>query len=420
MARTVADTNLGTREARRRLPARARPYWRSLEGAVLHVGYRKGPRGGRWIARRYLGGGRYLEQVIGAADDTLDPDGERVLSWGQAQARARDWRLPTPAGPYRVADAVRDYLDWYRSERKAVAETEAAVAAHILPDLGSIPVVGLTTEQIIGWRDRLAATPARVRSGRGQPVRHRVEPAGPDATRARRSTVNRVMTILKAALNRAFAEGLVESDRAWRRAKPFRGADAARVRWLSEVECIRLINACPPDLRLLVRAALSTGARYGELTRMTAGDYHSNGDGAAVQVTRSKSGRPRWIPLDDPATAFFEMVTAGRALGDLLFTRADGRPWGRSHQHRALLEACAVARIDPPASFHILRHTVASHRVMRGMPLLAVATVLGHTDTRMVERHYGHLAPSFLRDEVKRTALDLGPGETTVVTTLRR
>jgi integrase len=73
-----------------------------------------------------------------------------------------------------------------------------------------------------------------------------------------------------------------------------------------------------------------------------------------------------------------------------------------------LLAACKTSGV-PPTSFHILRHTWASQRIMRGMPLMAVAQVLGHRDTRMVERHYGHLAPSWVRDAVMATALDFGP-----------
>jgi hypothetical protein len=56
---------------------------------------------------------------------------------------------------------------------------------------------------------------------------------------------------------------------------------------------------------------------------------------------------------------------------------------------------------------------------MRGMPLMVVAQVLGHADTRMVEKHYGHLAPSYVRDAVRATAMDLGPHEAEHVTVLR-
>ena len=42
---------------------------------------------------------------------------------------------------------------------------------------------------------------------------------------------------------------------------------------------------------------------------------------------------------------------------------------------------------------------------------MVVAQVLGHADTRMVEKHYGHLAPSYVRDVIRATAPGLGPGE---------
>ena len=48
---------------------------------------------------------------------------------------------------------------------------------------------------------------------------------------------------------------------------------------------------------------------------------------------------------------------------------------------------------------------------MAGAPLMVVAQVLGHADTRMVEKHYGHLAPSYVRDVVRATALGIGAGD---------
>jgi integrase len=66
--------------------------------------------------------------------------------------------------------------------------------------------------------------------------------------------------------------------------------------------------------------------------------------------------------------------------------------------------ACEHARIDPPTGFHTLRHTWASLSVMSGMPLLVVARNLGHVDTKMVEKHYGHLSPSYVADTVRKHA----------------
>ena len=86
--------------------------------------------------------------------------------------------------------------------------------------------------------------------------------------RARRATANRTLTVLKAALNHAFHEGRIASDEAWRKVKPFREADAPVVHFLSEDECRRIVNATQGRFRNLVRGALVTGCRYGELVRM--------------------------------------------------------------------------------------------------------------------------------------------------------
>jgi hypothetical protein len=61
------------------------------------------------------------------------------------------------------------------------------------------------------------------------------------------------------------------SDDAWRRVKPFKAVDTARVRYLSEAECVRLVNACEPAFRGLVRGALLTGCRHSELAALRAG-----------------------------------------------------------------------------------------------------------------------------------------------------
>lgn len=74
---------------------------------------------------------------------------------------------------------------------------------------------------------------------------------------------------------------------------------------------------------------------------------------------------------------------------------------GKSHQQRPLADACRVAKLSLAASFHTLRHTYASLLVMDAVPLKVVAGNLGHADTRLVERHYGHLATSYVRKAIR-------------------
>jgi len=125
-------------------------------------------------------------------------------------------------------------------------------------------------------------------------------------------------------------------------------------------------------------------------------------------VRTSKSGKGRHIVLNDEGTALFKSLTAGKSGNSVLLMRADGVPWKPAHQARPTTEACKQAKVVPPASFHVLRHTWASLAVMNGAPLMVVARNLGHADTRMVERHYGHLAPSYVADEIRRAAPKFG------------
>lgn len=71
-------------------------------------------------------------------------------------------------------------------------------------------------------------------------------------------------------------------------------------------------------------------------------------------------------------------------------------------------EANERAKLKPSISFHGLRHTWASRAVMNGVPLMVVAKNLGHTDTRMVEKHYGHLAPGYIVDAIRAGAPKFG------------
>src|SRR5262249_11539472 len=114
MARNVRDSNLATRTARGRLKIATKPFFRLIEPG-LHLGYRKlasGP--GTWCVRHYSGGGKYTVENIRAADGALvvaddysDADGIRVLSFVQAQDRAKaDRRATDKLGPITVKQAV--------------------------------------------------------------------------------------------------------------------------------------------------------------------------------------------------------------------------------------------------------------------------------------------------------------------------
>ena len=415
MARTVRDAKLETRAARERLPVHHEPYWRAIVRGS-HLGYRKGKRGGVWLARFRPDGGKYVKRSLGKADDILDADGFAVLSFAQAQEKAREWfgeqarkdaGIATDTGPYTVASAMGDYLKWYAVNRNpsGLSFTTYAINAHILPTLGEVEVNALTTKKIETWHQGLAAAPARIRSGKFDAVKHRPAPTVANDKRARKASANRILIILRAGLNRAFRdpENGIVSDAAWRRVERFPGVDAAKIRYFKSDECTRLINASAMDFRPLVQAALLTGARYGELIAMTCDDFNS--DAATVSVYESKSGKPRHIPLTDEGVVLFSQLTAGRE--GPIFIKANGEPWGRWQQARPLTAAAKAAKIKG-ATFHILRHTYASNLAMQGVPMSVIANVLGHSTTRMTELHYAHLSESFIAESVRANLPALG------------
>jgi integrase len=425
MVRTVRDSKLEKPEQRKRLAIRHEPYWRGIQEG-WHLGYYKGKREGTWVARWRPPGGRYQKRTLGRSDDIEEADGVTVLDYKQAQDQAREWFKTEErrhfgadlfGGRYTVAHALEHYLEWIGTEGKFLREAQYSANGLIAPDLGETELTKLTPQQIKAWHRKLANSPPRLRTRPGKEQRFRAtDLSHPDVVRQRRATANRVLTTLKAALNHAYREGRVHSDDAWRRVTPFKNVDAARIRYLTQDECVRLVNTCEPDLRRLVQGALFTGCRYSELTSLQVADF--NPDSGTVHGRASKGGRARHVYLADDGRAFFAEVTAGRRGHDPIFLKPDGEPWGKGHQIRPLRAVCTRAQIKPSIGFHGLRHTYSSHLIMAGVPLQVVAENLGHSDTRMVEKHYAHLAQSWVREKIREVAPPLGIHQEGTVTPL--
>jgi integrase len=435
MAGKVKLVKIDTREGRAKLPARGVPYFKEvLDG--LHLGYRKGKRRGVWVMRRLVDGA-YLAETIGVADDiepadcadaeptddalllTFDQAKRRAIKWAEERARearatkGQPQRRKSKTAPCTVADAMETYLSVLDLEKKSGPKSRALANGSILPKLGHIKLRDLTKEIVSAWLRDLAASARRTRSKTIQPD----APSTDEERRRRRNSANRTFNVLRASLNLAFKDGQVAGDAAWRHVKPLREADAARMRWLSAEEMRALVNAADDAFRPLVTAALHSGCRYSELTRLTVADFDPRSD--SLFIAYSKSGKPRQITLTRDAARFFAQLCAGRPPHEIMLTR-NGSPWGVGMQDRPMRAACAKAGI-PHANFHCLRHTYASHAIMDGVSSLIVARSLGHADTKMVEKHYAHLAPKHVLETIQSLRKPLGlENESNVVQLVRQ
>jgi integrase len=408
----VRDGKFDTATARLKLPARREPYWRAIE-PKFSLGYRRSAgKGGTWVARRYdpKATTRLTYKALGAADDYAPADGTEVLTFAQAQSRAREWLAElarAKAGgvdlskPYSVNDALDDYLSHYRTEGgRAETATRRALDTLIRPVVGNIPLASLTHADVKRFRDGLAESGRRFRVKKGAAPRYeKLTGKDGEQRRKRRATANRVFSFLRAALNLALTNRRIATNAAWSGVKPFKNVDVPRVRYLVDAEAVRLVNACQPDMRLLVTAALLTGCRYGELVRMRAADFDT--DTGTLHIPVTKSGKPRHIALTDEGREFLAQVTSGKASGSLVFVRSNGNAWKPTDQARPLRAACKAAKISPAVSFHILRHTYASRLARAGVPMAVIAAQLGHSDLRMTSRHYAHLSPGYVADTVR-------------------
>jgi integrase len=426
LPRSARKASLETRTARLARRIRRAPYFVKIAKG-LHLGYYRGAASGTWLARRYRGDGAYESTALGTADDMLTADGIKVFDYWQAQNAAKSWderaRLVEAGlvrrGPYYVRDAVADYLEEIRVEKRTetVGGAQHTFNAFILPELGELACDKLSRDRLIKWRNAQALRPKRVRSKKTatKPATHPT-PDDEDARRKRKSTANRTLAMLKAALNRAYQAGKVPSDHAWRRVKPFAKVDEAVVRYLSADEAKRLVNACQGEFRRLVQAAILTGCRYSELARLSCVDFNTDSNTLAIRLSKAQI---RHVVLTDDANRCFASWTAGKGASDRVFLRANGGVWAKSHQVRPLEDACKIAKISPPVSFHVLRHTHGSHLAMQGVPFGVIARQLGHSDTRMTEKHYAHLAPNYIADTIRAKFPNLGITELPVVVPIR-
>lgn len=226
-----------------------------------------------------------------------------------------------------------------------------------------------------------------------------------DARRRRRSSANRILTILKAALNVAYRSEKISSDDAWRRVRPFGKTEAARLRYLSDDETRRLVNACSNKIRPLVTAALLTGARYSELTGLEVWDFDRYSK--TLWLRETKAGTPRAVYLEAEGVELLCSAVADKGRHDLIFPRPDGKRWGAAHQARPMLAASEAAGLEP-VGFHDLRRTFGARLAMKGVPIAVIGEALGHSDERITRKHYAHLAPSYVADTIRNAVTGLG------------
>lgn len=386
-------SRIDTVTARSRLKSRREPYWAKLSGG-RHLGYRRmTAAGGTWVAR-YWDPSQYkkLNRSLGALAGT-PPHAQ----YDVARKLAEEWfadldsgEAPTaPATVLTVSGACAAYVAEKRnSGDEAGARDAEARFNRLITDtaLGETELRQLTREDMQAFRETLISTPCARGKARGR------APA----------TINRDLTALRAALNKAHDDGKVPSDLAWCRAlKALPGAGGRRTLYLDKAQRATLLAHADQasGVAVLIFGMMSLPLRPGALAALCVHDY--NAALHTLYIPSDKAGGGRSIALPQAVAKRFAELAEDRPGDAPLLAQADGKKWDKETWGGLVKAAVLSAGLPNAATLYTLRHSVITDLVVGGLDLFTVAKLAG-TSVAMIEQFYGHLRQTVATEALEK------------------
>jgi integrase len=391
MARRPRASRIETRSARLKLPVRFKPYDFTTISPGIALGYRRNRSAGTWVLRAADGRGSSWTKRVGLADDFEAADGEHVLTFWQAQDKARKLARGSDAAstrPHTVADAVAAYKADLVA-RGGDLENATRIAAHLTPTLAAKPVALLRATELAAWRDRLLADG--------------MKPA----------TLVRLAKSVKAALNLAARrDPRIVNRAAWGDGLGgiAEGYASRNVQRLDDAQVLAVIAAAyaiDPSFGLYVEVLAVTGARASQVARLTVADLQQNGGGPRLMMPASHKGRGRKpgkaaVPV---TAALAGKLASNRAAPAPLLLRSDGQAWqsGNAGDHSRMWGKAAADAGLAGTVMYALRQSSITRALIAGVPVRIVAA-LHDTSVDQIERTYSaHITTH--ADELARRAL---------------
>lgn len=268
------------------------------------------------------------------------------------------------------------YLQDYVDHRCADPARQRHAAAHLKEFFRDT----LVEDVDVAMCRKYAAARRRGDIGGGERRKTAEARAGSDAT------IRRELNVLVAAANHAVKHKRLKADKLPIVELP--QVVTAEVEWLTQEEVKALIEVTDGDLRHFIRIAYMTAARRRAVQNLTAeqvdfrrGVINLAADGEVVTVKRKAV-----VPLYDEIRGDLEALVARAPRGRL---------FGGADMYRPYREAAEGLGYHGRAHPHVLRHSRATHLLMRGVSIYDVAKLLGDS-VQTVERRYGHSSPAHL------------------------
>jgi integrase len=209
------------------------------------------------------------------------------------------------------------------------------------------------------------------------------------ATGVKNGTVNRVMALLRAILNKA------EKEWQWLDKSPYvRMLPTAekRIRWLTHIEADRLLKELPAHLEAMARFALATGLRESNVTGLLWEQLDMQRRCAWIYPDQAKAKKAIAVPLNTDA---INVIRGQIGKHKTCVFTYKGEPVTRANNHawRKALKRAGIENFR----WHDLRHTWASWHVQNGTPLNVLKDLGGWADIQMVLK-YAHLSAEHLAE----------------------
>jgi integrase len=394
MPRTMRAPKLETRTARLKLSVAKRPYWTAI-GKGLSLGYRRNKGAGTWSVRVAKSGGHW-SQVVAAADDYTDANGDSVLDYWQAAGKARELGLTARQTGGGALGTVDEALDAYEAELKLQGRDPGnarRVRMYLPASLARRPVTALTFKDFQPWRDAL--------------LKAELTPAA----------FNRTNSGLRAALNLAAARDERIVTRSWRQAlAALPGAAVARNVVLDEEQVRAVIAAAYAhslEFGLLVETAAVTGARVSQIARLEVDDLQADRvDPRLLMPTSRKGGKNRAqverkpVPIPKGLATRLQAHAAGRPATAALLLKASGGPWLKSNHGDMFTSVVRDAGLDPSVTIYALRHSSITRQLLAGVPTRLVAS-LHDTSVKRIEANYSRSISDHADTIARRALLDV-------------
>lgn len=317
--------------------------------------------------------------------------GKKIITviWGnEADARVYEMEVrrlhnPSISISPKVADAVADWLDWYKINRSENTHGDVTkVLKHLLPFFGNLKFSYITPSLIEQYKAKRLSE--KIMTG----GKARKE----GATTTKRRTINKELNYLSGLLKYA-------SKHNYCHPLPFKIETFEKVRPPKPViptakEMQALLDSIDPEYYLVALLMYDAGLRRSEALSVKAEDiFHENGFFRVI----GKGNKERFIPITT-ARLKTALVKACKKTGTgyLSVNPETGKPW---HSIRkALTRAAKKAGISQKVYHHLLRHSFGTHGLAAGINMRALQGIMGHEDIKTTEI-YTHLLGDFLGSE---------------------